>query len=158
MKKNNMWNRLFHSKEVKANTQRYKTCTQLCMESPALLNQIEQAQTLDRLIELHKRAFKLGFQRNLGPGAMFRCESIENMTNHQVFLGGIYGLNTFAAAYWEQYVDEPYGVNGFGIREDYPLYKMILNQYKNHLIANIKFIANTSASEISVLAYNKYNQ
>lgn len=158
MRKNTMWNRLFHSKEIKANKQLLENYRTICLKGPAFIKLIEKATTLDRLLELHKAVYKNGFHKNLEPCSygMFRCENIQDMNLHQVFLGGIWGLNTMSAAFWEQYVDEPYGVNGFGIDENRSLYEMIVNQYKNHILHNMRFMTENAASEISILVGYKY--
>ena len=150
MKKNNFWNCIFHSKEVKANKQLLENYRTLCLKGPVYIKLIEQAKTLERLLELHKIVYKNGFRKNLEPCSygMFRCNDIEGMNLHQIFLGGIWGLNTMSAAFWDQYVNEPYGVNGFGIDENQSLYEMILNQYKNHLISNISAMYNKALREV----------
>lgn len=154
--KNNLWNRTFHKKEVLKTQNEYNTAHNLIKEAPTLLLQISNAQTLMRLLELHQRAYELGFRNNaIDVNLTFRAKSIPTMTAHQVYLGGIYGLNTYALAFWEQYVNEPYGVNGFGIREDYPLYKIILNQYQSILTNAINSIVEESKIKINNL--NKQN-
>lgn len=142
MRKNNLWNRIFHKSEVKN--------SQLMAEDYIwYVERIENAGTLNRLIELHKEVYSAGFTLNLGPCeyGMFRCKTIETMNAHQVWLGGIYGLNTYAAAFWDSQITEPYGVNEFGIPEDMPIYEIIVNQYKTHLLNNMIVIKNMLKSK-----------
>ena len=148
MKENNFWNRLFHKKKIGANQKQYELYKKQFATAQQFITTIKAQKDLITLLNIHKDAYGSGFTLNLGPGAMFRCEEIVTMTPHQVYLGGIWGLNTYAIPYWEQYIDEPYGVNGFGIKADQSLYEMILNQYKNHLISNISAMYNKALREI----------
>lgn len=148
MKKNNFWNHIFHKKEIIANQKQYELYKKQLATARQFITAIKNTKDLTNLLNIHKDAYGSGFTLNLGPGAMFRCKEIATMTPHQVYLGGIWGLNTYAIPYWEQYVDEPYGVNGFGIKEDQSLYEMILNQYKNHLISNISAMYNKALREV----------
>lgn len=151
MKKNNFWNRIFHKKEVIANQKQYELYKKQFETAQEFIVAIKHTKDLRTLLNLHKDAYGSGFNhKNLGPDkyGMFRCKSISEMNAHQVYLGGIYGLNTCAIPYWEQYTDEPYGVNGFGINENQPLYELLLNQYKNHLISNITAMYHTALREI----------
>lgn len=149
MKKNNFWNRLFHTSEITANQKQYELYKKQLTTAQQFITAIKNTKDLNSLLNIHKDAYGSGFDnKNLGPGAMFRCQEIATMTPHQVFLGGIWGLTTNAIPFWEQYVDEPYGVNGFGIKEDQSLYEMILNQYKNHLISNISAMYNKALREV----------
>lgn len=148
MKKNNFWNRIFHKNEVIANQNQYELYKKQFKTANDYVIALKNTKDLITLFNIHKDAYGFGFTKNLGPGTMFRCSDIATMTPHQVFLGGIWGLNTNAIPYWEQYVDEPYGVNGFGINENTSLYGMILNQYKNHLISNITAMYHIALKEI----------
>lgn len=154
MKKNNLWNRLFHAKEVEANKHL------ICILQEELNNledyycAVDKAQDLLECIDVHKRIWIEGVQPAiLAPSewGVFRTQSIPTMTNHQVWLGGIYGLNTYAVAYWEQYRDEPYGPNGFGIDEKTSLYGMILTQYKRILRQGIHAYKDESINKIAEL-------
>ena len=148
MKKNNFWNRIFHKNEVIAYQNQYELYKKQFKTANDYIIALKNAKDLITLFNIHKDAYGSGFTKNLGPGAMFRCSDIATMTPHQVFLGGFWGLNTNAIPFWEQYVDEPYGVNGFGIDENRPLYGMILNQYRDHLISNIKVMYHIALIEI----------
>lgn len=158
MKKNNLFNKVIFNKEVKNNQKAIKECAEMVQNAAVFDVQIINCKDLENLIEIHREAYKAGFTENLGPNmyGMFRCHSIHTMNMHNVFLGGIYGLNTYAAAFWEQYIDEPFGENGFGIKEDYPLYTIILNQYKRHLQSNIRCMgvkAGMKAKELMKAGY-----
>lgn len=161
MKKNNFWNRTFHRSEVLANKRSYEIYKMQLENGPEFITALKNAKDLRSILAIHKDAYGSGFEHpNIGPCStgMFRCQSIETMTPHQVYLGGIYGLNTNAIPFWEQYVDEPYGVNGFGIDENTSLYGMILNQYKEHLISNISGMYNIALKEsitLKELGYEK---
>lgn len=139
MKKNNFWNRIFHSKEINTNKKQYELYKKQIATAQEFIGAIEQVNDLNVLVNIHKDAYGSGFTLNLGPCefGICRCENIATMTPEQVFLGGTLGLNTHAIPYWEQHKDEVYGSNGFGIKEDVSLYKLILDQYKYHLKSNI---------------------
>lgn len=149
MKKNNFWNHIFHKKEIIVNQKQYKLYKKQVEIAQECIVTIRHTKDLITLLNLHKDIYGSGFTKNLGPGAMFRCSDIATMTPYQVYLGGIYGLNTYAIPFWEQYVNEPFGVNGFGIDKNTSLYEMILNQYKNHLISNITAMYNIALKEVS---------
>jgi hypothetical protein len=148
MKKNNFWNCLFHKNEIIVNQKQYELYKKQLAIAQQFITAIKNTKDLTNLLNIHKDAYGSGFTLNLGPGAMFRCEEIATMTPHQVYLGGIWGLNTCAIPFWDQYVNEPYGVNGFGIDENQSLYEMILNQYKGHLISNISAMYNKALREV----------
>lgn len=62
-------------------------------------------------LSLHKRIWRKGFRNaNLGPDkcGMFRTKDINLMTINEVYIGGIYGLNTRTIAQWEDRKEEPY--------------------------------------------------
>lgn len=150
MKKNNFINRIFHKKEVALNKEQLSKDICLVESSTEFIKALNKAKDLITLMNIHKDVYASGFTKNLEPCeyGMFRCKSISEMNTHQVFLGGIYGLNTYAIAFWEQHKDEPFGVNGFGIDENYSLYKIIFDQYRNHLKWNIEAMVNIAKKEI----------
>ena len=55
-------------------------------------------------------------------------------------VGDIYGMWTFNIPYWEKQKDKPYGFNNWGIMPDTTVYQLVVNQYKNLLVSNIKAI------------------
>lgn len=151
MLKNNLWNRIFHKSKINKNKEQYTLYKKQHASGQKLLISIKNTKDLIHLLDLHKEAYKLGFiNKNLSPDkyGMFRCKSIDTMTPHQVYLGGVWGLNTYAIPFWEQYVNEPYGVNGFGIDGNASIYAMVLNQYKNLLLSNIRAIYEESCTKI----------
>jgi hypothetical protein len=149
MKKNNFWNRLFHKNEIIVNQKQYELYKKQLAIAQQFITAIKAQKDLTNLLNVHKDAYGSGFTLNLGPGTMFRCKEIATMTPHQVYLGGIYGLNTAAIAYWEMYRDEPFGSNGFGISEDANLYQIIVEQYKRHLYSNFKAIWDEAATNLT---------
>ena len=151
MKKNNLWNRVFHNKEINTNKEQYELYKRQIATAQEFIGAIKNVDDLTILVNIHKDAYGSGFTLNLGPCefGICRCENIATMTPNQVYLGGTLGLNTYAIPYWEQHKDEVYGSNGFGIKEETSLYKLILDQYKYHLISNISAMYNKAIKEIS---------
>ena len=82
---------------------------------------------------------------------MIRSNSIEELTPNQVFLGGIWGLNTYSIPFWEEYKDHKYGCNGLDPNTD--LYTLILNQYKGLIVSNVQSLYQKAKNE-----YSKYKQ
>ncbi len=150
MKKNNFINSIFYKKEVTLNKKQLSKDIRLVESSTEFIKALNKAKDLITLMNIHKDAYASGFTKNLEPCeyGMFRCESISEMNTHQVLLGGIYGLITEDIAFWEQYKDKPFGANGFGIDGNYPLYKIIFDQYRNHLKWNIEAMVNIAKKEI----------
>lgn len=143
MIKDNWFNRIFHSKKVAANQAEATRLTALYARRNEILKEISHADTLEGLLRLHKKAWKQGYQNaNIGPCSygMFRTENIETMKPEEVFLGNIYGLFTKNIPFWEARKEDNYGVNGFGIKPETKLYNIIVEQYRKHLISNIRSI------------------
>ena len=131
--KKNLWNKLFHSKELKKEES-------MAFIRPLLISDIKNSKSLKDVFELHKKAWERGFRNeNIGPCpyGMFRTSDILTMTPEQVYLGGIYGLFTLPLPKWEENKDEVYGVNGFRVDPKTTIYDIVLTQYKNHLISNL---------------------
>lgn len=144
MKKNNWFNRTFHSKEVEANQAEATKQTALYARHEEMLEQIRSAITLGQLLDLHKKVWKEGYQNaNIGPCSygIFRTENIETMKPEDVYLGGILGLTTNNIPFWEARKEDKYGANGFGAYPETKLYDIIVKQYRSHLISNIHAIA-----------------
>lgn len=140
MIKNNLYNRVFKFKEF---MHEYKNQENIIKLADKYINKIEKCSHLMEVFELHKDMWNKGFQHPyLGPCqyGMFRTQSIERMRPSQVYLGGVYGLLTKPLSEWERYKDTRYGGNGFGIDPETKMYDLILNQYKQHLISNIKML------------------
>ena len=104
-------------------------------DKDCLLLSLEAADNLYELLELHKKAWELGYRnRNLAPDkfGMFRTKDIAEMHPNEVFLGGIYGLFTHPIPFWE--------TNKNDDGTDINTYDIVLNQYKQLLISNIQII------------------
>ena len=152
MRKNNLFNRLFHKTEINANKDFFKTQNFICNNADKVLSELSKCKTLMEVFLLHKRIWSNGFRNeNIGPCqyGIFRTQSIEDMKPEDVHLGGRWGLITENILYWDKYRDEKYGANGFGIDPETSLYEMILNQYKNHLLSNINAIADKARQLVS---------
>lgn len=149
MKKRNLWNQLFHYKELKKEREDYGKAQELVGKAPELLYLIKNAGNLNELLTLHKRAWNEGFRNeNLGPGSMFRCDDISKMTSSQVYLGDIYGLWTFNIPTWDRNSDVDMSGNGFGIDPNIKCYSLIMDQYKSLLRSNIQSIVRKSSDYI----------
>ena len=144
MRKNNWFNRTFHSKEVEANQAEATKQTALYARREEILDWIRSATTLEQLLDLHKKVWKEGYQNaNIGPCSygIFRTENIETMKPEEVYPGGVWGLTTRNIPFWEARKEDKYGANGFGISPEVMLYDLIVKQYRNHLASNIRAIA-----------------
>jgi hypothetical protein len=143
MKKNNIWNRLFHNTEIKENKKKMSIYVKQRESGQSFINAIKDCDSLITLMHIHKDAWGNGFQnKNIGPDiyGIFRTSDILTMIPDEVYLGGIYGLNTMTISFWEEHKNDKYGCNGFGIDANYSLYKIILDQYKNLLLSNIRYM------------------
>lgn len=143
MKRNNIWNRLFHKTEIKENKKKISIYVKQRESGQSFINAIKNCDSLINLIHIHKDAWGNGFQHeNIGPDpyGVFRTSDIIEMMPSEIYLGGIYGLFTKNICFWEDHKEDKYGSNGFGIDENYSLYKIILDQYKNLLLSNIRYM------------------
>ena len=138
--RNNLWNRLFRSKELK----KYKEWVKRVLGwHSQLLEDLRRAESLQDLIDVHKHAWEIGYQNyDLAPleWGMFRCNSIPELTLDTLYLGDIHGLWTNTGKFWECHKHEEIGPNGYGFREDMLIYDIIVNQYKLILVKNINTI------------------
>lgn len=158
MRKNNWFNRTFHSKEVEANQAEATKQTALYARRYEVLKDIEAATTLEQLLALHQKVWSEGYQNaNIGPCSygMFRTENIETMRPEEVYLGGIWGLVTKSIPFWEARKEDDYGSNGFGIDPETKLYDIIMRQYRNHLKSNI--ISITADAKLLIDEYRSKN-
>lgn len=140
MLKENCWNKLFHKNELKEQSEKYRKSKIMVSLYKDLKDDLRKANNLSELINIHKFAWKYGYQNsNLGPCyyGMFRTNDIMSMTDDDVYLGNIYGLFTKNVRYWNEHIDDRYGVNGFGLNPEMNLYDLILGQYKELLNSNI---------------------
>lgn len=149
MKKNNLWNRIFHSKTIKNNKQQYTIYLNQVARAKYYVHLIKETKDLLSLLELHKSIYNNDFcESGPNPYGMFRCESILAMTPEDVYLGGIWGLTTNNISFWESKKTELYGSNEFGIKENTLLYDLVLEQYKRCLINGITSVYNKAQSKI----------
>lgn len=156
MRTNNLFNRIFHKKELAELKKQALIYKQQIECGARLLDNILKCDSLTDLVELHKLAWANGYRNeNLAPCSygMIRTNSIETLTPNEVFLGGIWGLNTHSIPFWESHKGDAYGANGFGIDPTYDLYTMILNQYKGLVESNVQSLYNKAVKE-----YPKYKQ
>ena len=159
MRRNNMWNRIFHNKEIKKNIAECNKFLTWNNQGQQFLDAIGKAISLYRVLDIHRDAWGTGFQNsNIGPCAygMFRTKDILKMTAEEVYLGGIWGLCTYNLPFWEKHKDDKYGCNGFGIDENTSLYELILNQYKNILTSNIEAMMQQAKAELHLYAQAGY--
>lgn len=159
MRRNNMWNRIFHNKEIKKNIAECNKFLIWNNQGQQFLDAIDKAISLYRVLDIHRDAWGTGFQNeNIGPCAygMFRTKDILTMTAEEVYLGGIWGLCTYNLPVWEKRKDDKYGYNGFDIDVNISLYELILNQYKNILTSNIKAMMQQAKAELHLYAQAGY--
>ena len=167
--KNNLWNRLFHAKDVKANVELKSRLQKLVNLAPDFISRIGYVSyqegdedsarvtgstSLMELLSIHKELWDAGFQNeNLGPChyGMFRTESIPDMKPDEVWLGNIYGLFTKNVPFWEKYKDEGKTGGGFVIYEYLTVYQIVLSQYKRLLSSNVKAIEKNAAEQLEEL-------
>lgn len=131
--KNNLYNKIFHPCKLKAYRDEAK---KLRGWLPHLLQDLSEAKTFEDLVTIHKFAWEKGFQNeNLGPceWGMFRTNSIPEMSFGEIYLGGIYGLNTHNIPWWNSHKEEPYS-------EHRTCFEVVFNQYRNHLRSNFQAI------------------
>lgn len=143
MIKNNLWNRIFHSKELSEQTKQYETAKKLVGFGPETLQFINGAKDLVQLLDAHKIAWNRGYQNeNLGPCeyGRFRTKNISDMTIDEVYLGDIYGLWTFNIREWNKHSDETMAGNGWGFPDDTKVYDIIMRQYRTILRKNVEKI------------------
>lgn len=89
MKKYNIWNKIFHKKELNKNVADYKLQQGLVNSYECWLTKIGNANTLSECMILHKRIWRKGFRNaNLGPDkyGMFRTKDINLMTINEVYI------------------------------------------------------------------------
>ena len=136
MKQNNIFNRFFFKEVLEEEKEKYEKCKSLVGHFPELDERIGASKTLEGVLELHKKAWGLGYQNgNLAPceWGMFRTKDISKMTPDEVFLGNVYGLWTFPMPKWEDQKSQMYD-------KDISVYDIVLNQYKRVLHSNVKAI------------------
>ena len=136
MKQDNFFNRFFFKETLKEEKEKYEKCKSLVGHFSELDERIGASKTLEGVLDLHKKAWGLGYQNsNLAPCeyGMFRTQDISTMKPEEVFLGNVYGLWTFPIPKWENQKTEMYD-------KDISVYDVVLNQYKRVLHSNVKAI------------------
>ena len=131
MKKYNIWNKIFHKRELNKNVADYKLQQGLVNSYECWLTKIGNA--------------------NLGPDkyGMFRTKDINLMTINEVYIGGIYGLNTRTIAQWEDRKEEPYD-------STQTCYDIVLCAYKRLLKSNIIALADNAKLLVAEYQQNNY--
>ena len=156
--KNTRWNRMFHKNTLIEQNKLYNKYKKMVGFSREILDEVKNSSSLYELLDIHKKAWEIGFRNmNLGPCeyGMFRTKDILYMNPSEVFLGGIYGLNTRTIFYWEQHSSDPIGPNGFGLDEKITIYSLILDQYRKHLFSN--FLILTHVPKDYIFWYEEVN-
>lgn len=100
------------------------------------IQRLSSARSLDEVFNLHKELWKKGIHhRNFGPDkmGMFRCDDINAMTMDHVYLGNVHGIWTNTMRFFKDGYEKRGDV-------DTDVYMTVLNQYKNHMVSNLKFI------------------
>lgn len=159
MVKNNLWNYLFHKKEVINLLLRVKKLRELSDEYPKFKQKIGDviynknnvfepviitgAETLLDLLNIHKEMWKFGFQNEILENRVWFTSNIPEMTDNDVFLGGICDLGINPISEWERMLLS-------GDLETYrPLtqYQLLLHQYKHILLDGIELVINDVKKE-----------
>lgn len=102
MRTNNLFNRIFHKKELAELKKQALIYKKQLEHGVQIIAAIHKCDSLTELVELHKLAWANGFKNNNlapHPYGMIRAANIGSLTPNQVFLGGIWGIkyipNTF---------------------------------------------------------------
>ena len=149
--RNNLWNRIFHSKALKEYQKWKEKANSIIGWNKQLNEDLKRATTLQELINVHKHAWNVGYRNSgLSPCSwgMFRCDVISELTLDNLYLGDIWGLWTNTGRFWEEHKDETMAGNGFGIDPNKKVYDLIMQQYRQHLRSNINAIADNTAKEL----------
>ena len=146
MKRYNIWNKIFHSRELNKNVANFKVQQTLVNSYECWLTKIGNANTLSECMILHKRIWRKGFKNNnLAPDkyGMFRTGDINLMTINEVYIGGFNGLDILTIEQWEN-------------RSHDSCYSIILNAYKKLLKINIISIADNAKMLVKQYQRNNY--
>ena len=155
VKRKSLWNRIFHKKELQEQRQERERLKHLIETADDFIEQLNMCNDLRILLHIHKDMWGSGIRnRNLGPNScgMFRTEDILQMKAEEVFLGDIYGLWTFTIPEWEKEKENKYGSNSWGINPDTTVYELVVKQYRNLLMSNVKAIK--KEAEATLQEYN----
>lgn len=143
VRRENLWNRIFHKKELREQQAQRILAQRIIDAADQFLNELQECNGLHGLLYIHRECWKAGLNnKNLGPNeyGMFRTKDIAKMQAEEVYLGDIYGMWTFNIPEWEKHKKQSYGFNNWGIKPDTTVYQLVVNQYKNLLVTNIKAI------------------
>ena len=157
MKRKNWFNNLFFSAIIAEQDEKYNESKKLVGFSKDLYQDLDEAKTLEQILDTHKKAWELGYRNeNIGPcpWGMFRTASIPEMTIDEVFLGDIWGLSTRNIRFWNENANETMAGNGFNIPDYVKVYDVILSQYRKHLLSNIRCIV--SEAQGYILDYEEF--
>ena len=149
--RDNWWNRVFHRKALEAYKQECKKFRRILGWYNQLMEDLNEAKTLEDLLAVHKHAWEVGYRNeNIAPceWGMFRTQDISQMQSSEVFLGGIYGLCTRNIPFWNNNHNETMSGNGFGIDDAKPIYDIIMQQYRTHLKSNFRAINDRAADQL----------
>lgn len=145
--KQTLWNRVFHKKQLQEQRQEVERLKHIVKTADNFLQQLNLCTDLHTMVHLHKDLWGSGIRnKNIGPCeyGMFRTKDILTMKPEEVYLGDIYGLWTFSIPTWEQQKENKYGEGAtqWNLSPDITLYEIVCNQYRNHLVSNVKAIRN----------------
>jgi len=155
MRKNNLWNKIFHKRELNEQEAQYKKALVIRDFYPEIMERLK-CSDLIMLLYIHKEAWAKGYRNvDLGPSKYFRTNNILEMSPDDVFLGDIYGLWTKTISYWETCRQDLYGSNGFGLDPNLKIYDMICGQYRGILRSNFTKIKEEACSYI--MEYEEIN-
>lgn len=135
-----LFNRIFHKAELKKQRLDYERVCKTLAQADEFSKALDKCDSLIKMMAIHKDMWGSNFRNsNIGPNdcGYFRCKDILTMKPEEVYLGAIYGLNTFTIPQWEDNRNALYGANGFGLNPGVRLYDLILQQYRDHLKSNL---------------------
>lgn len=141
--KENLFNRIFHNRQLCEQRQKVWEARMIICGFHSFEHAITECDELTGMMSIHKDMWGSGYQnRNIAPDpcGMFRTVDIAEMRPDEVFLGDIYGLWTHNITEWERHREEPFGANAYGIDPEKKTYQIILEQYRSHLLSNLRNI------------------
>jgi len=140
-----LWNKIFRREEIRIQHEEKHRQQHIIDVAGDFIKTLEESKDLTTILRIHKDIWGSGLRnKNIGPNTygMFRTKDITQMKAEEVFLGNIFGLFTYSIAVWEKNdsAKQPFGANDYGIDPESTVYDVIVWQYRNHLISNIKAI------------------
>lgn len=141
----NLWNRIFHKDRIHEQQDEARRQQHIIDVADSIITALQDCNRLTEMYHLHKNIWDAGLRnRNIGPNqyGMFRTKDISTMRPEEVMLGNIYGLWTFPIPAWEanEKAQEPFGANDYGIIPETTVYEVIVTQYRNILMSNVRVI------------------